>query len=109
MKLAETIRALSMPVIRVYRGDHRAAAHRRYRHRARHERNGVRHQLAPPAGHAAAAKAILAGMPLAGGNIVSSRFRLIRELGRGGMGSVWLAHHMALDVPCAIKFLAEPA
>jgi len=36
---------------------------------------------------------------------VAERFRLVRELGRGGMGSVWLAEHTSLDVLCAIKFI----
>jgi serine/threonine-protein kinase len=39
------------------------------------------------------------------GLIVADKFRLVRELGRGGMGSVWLADHMALDIPCAVKFV----
>jgi hypothetical protein len=37
--------------------------------------------------------------------VVAERFRLSRLLGRGGMGSVWLAHHIALDIPCAVKFI----
>ena len=36
---------------------------------------------------------------------VADRFRLVRLLGQGGMGSVWLADHLALDIPCAIKFI----
>ena len=40
-------------------------------------------------------------------DIVAERFRLVRELGRGAMGAVWLAHHQALDIPCAVKFIAE--
>ena len=39
------------------------------------------------------------------GTVVAERFRLVRPLGQGGMGSVWLADHMALDIPCAIKFI----
>src|SRR6185437_13006905 len=37
--------------------------------------------------------------------IVAERFRLTRQLGQGGMGSVWLATHLALDIPCAVKFI----
>jgi serine/threonine-protein kinase len=48
-------------------------------------------------------------MPLVEGDLVASRFRLIRELGRGGMGAVWLGHHVALDIPCAIKFIVDEA
>jgi eukaryotic-like serine/threonine-protein kinase len=36
--------------------------------------------------------------------VIAHRFRLVRELGRGGVGAVWLAHQLALDVPCAVKF-----
>jgi serine/threonine-protein kinase len=44
-------------------------------------------------------------LKLAEGLRVAERFRLIRELGRGGMGSVWLAEHTGLEVHCAIKFI----
>jgi len=37
--------------------------------------------------------------------VVADRFRLTRMLGRGGMGSVWLAQHLGLDIPCAVKFI----
>jgi serine/threonine protein kinase len=39
------------------------------------------------------------------GDIVAGRFRLVRELGRGAMGSVWLADHLTLEVPCAVKLI----
>jgi serine/threonine protein kinase len=44
-------------------------------------------------------------MDLAPNLVVADRFRLIRMLGQGGMGAVWIAHHVELDVQCAIKFI----
>ena len=44
-------------------------------------------------------------MQLEANVIVAERFRLNRLLGRGGMGSVWHATHLGLDVPCAVKFI----
>ena len=32
-------------------------------------------------------------------------YPLIRQLGKGGMGTVWLSHHPILDIPLAIKVL----
>ncbi|HYQ15044.1 MAG TPA: serine/threonine-protein kinase, partial [Polyangiaceae bacterium] len=40
--------------------------------------------------------------------ILAGKYRLIRQLGQGGMGSVWLAEHLALRSPVAIK-LIEPS
>ena len=37
--------------------------------------------------------------------VVADRFRLVRMIGRGGMGSVWQAQHLGLDTPCAVKFI----
>jgi serine/threonine protein kinase len=37
--------------------------------------------------------------------VIADRFRLIRMIGRGGMGSVWQAMHIGLDTPCALKFI----
>jgi len=44
-------------------------------------------------------------MQLAENVVVAGKFRLNRLLGRGGMGSVWYATHLALDIPCAVKFI----
>src|SRR5258708_17413459 len=43
------------------------------------------------------------------GDIIANRFKLIRELGRGSMGSVWLADHLTLEVRCAVKFIVAEA
>ena len=48
-------------------------------------------------------------MELASGLVVADRFRLDRQLGKGGMGSVWLARHIALAIPCAVKFIVPEA
>jgi serine/threonine protein kinase len=48
-------------------------------------------------------------MQLAAGLVIADRFRLVRPLGQGGMGAVWLAQHTGLDVPCAVKFIHEEA
>src|SRR5947208_2781862 len=42
---------------------------------------------------------------LAENSVVAGRFRLNRLIGRGGMGSVWHATHLGLDIPCAVKFI----
>jgi serine/threonine-protein kinase len=34
-------------------------------------------------------------------------FKLIRRLGQGGMGTVYLAHQVSLDRPCALKVLSK--
>jgi eukaryotic-like serine/threonine-protein kinase len=39
------------------------------------------------------------------GVIVGGRYRLDAVLARGGMGSVWTAHHLSLDTRLAIKFI----
>ena len=39
------------------------------------------------------------------GEVVADRYRLIRELGRGGMGVVWEARSLALEVNVAIKLI----
>ncbi len=38
--------------------------------------------------------------------VIASKYRLIEQLGQGGMGSVWSAEHLALGSRVAIKFMA---
>jgi len=42
---------------------------------------------------------------LAAGTVIGGRYRLVREVGRGGMATVWEALHLTLHVPVAVKFL----
>lgn len=46
-------------------------------------------------------------MQAAIGSIIADRYCLLRKLGAGGMGSVWLAHDQSLDSQCAVK-LVDP-
>ncbi|MEM9694666.1 MAG: protein kinase, partial [Myxococcota bacterium] len=39
--------------------------------------------------------------------VVADRYRLDRQLAKGGMGTVWVARHIELDVDVAIKFIAD--
>ncbi len=41
------------------------------------------------------------------GKIVASKYRLEHKLAEGGMGSVWVARHIELDVEVAIKFISN--
>src|SRR5580704_8971012 len=38
--------------------------------------------------------------------LIAGRYRLTRALARGGMGSVWVARHLQLDLDVAVKFMA---
>ncbi|NUP14074.1 MAG: serine/threonine protein kinase [Polyangiaceae bacterium] len=45
-------------------------------------------------------------MSIEAGQLIGGKVRLRKLLGRGGMGSVWLAHHETLDIEVAVKFIA---
>lgn len=46
-------------------------------------------------------------MALEPGYHVSKQIRLVRMVGRGGMGSVWIADHLALKTHVAVKFMSS--
>src|SRR6188768_3220269 len=39
--------------------------------------------------------------------IIADKYQLLRPLGAGGMGEVWVAHHLGLDIDVAIKFIGS--
>ena len=45
-------------------------------------------------------------MQLAAGMMVTTSVRLIRPLGAGGMGSVWVAEHLSLRTEVVVKFMS---
>ena len=39
------------------------------------------------------------------GDVIDGKYRLTRIIGRGGMGAVWLAHNLPLDMDVAVKLI----
>ncbi len=46
-----------------------------------------------------------ASTPLVKGELVANKYRLVRQIGEGAMGAVWIAKNEVLDVDIAIKFM----
>ncbi len=46
-------------------------------------------------------------MTPAGGQVIGGKYRLERPLAEGGMGVVWIARHIELDVEVALKFISD--
>jgi eukaryotic-like serine/threonine-protein kinase len=44
---------------------------------------------------------------IAPGTLVTPNVKLVRLLGEGGMGSVWVAEHLALGTEVAVKFISQ--
>jgi serine/threonine-protein kinase len=49
------------------------------------------------------------GSAYAPGDRIADRYQLLRMLDQGGMGVVWVAHHLALDVHVALKLVRPEA
>jgi serine/threonine-protein kinase len=45
------------------------------------------------------------GRPYLAGDVIDEKYRLARIIGRGGMGAVWQAHNIPLDIDVAIKLI----
>lgn len=46
-------------------------------------------------------------MPIPDNRILGSKYRLVRQIDEGGMASVWLAEHLSLHSPVAVKLLTQ--
>ena len=41
------------------------------------------------------------------GDLIAGKYRLVRPIGRGGMGVVWEAYSQVLDIPVAVKLIQQ--
>ena len=46
-------------------------------------------------------------LPSPDDRVLGGKYRLLRKLGQGGMGSVWHAQHLTLQSPVAVKLISE--
>src|SRR5262245_58420894 len=43
------------------------------------------------------------------GQLIGGKYRIEKELGKGGMGAVFRATHIVSEKPCALKWMLRPA
>ena len=48
------------------------------------------------------------GIEPKGGTIIADRYQIDKLVARGGMAAVYLAHHVKLNRPVALKILSPP-
>jgi len=70
----------------------------------RDDRNRAPHQAAPPATTVVPVSSAPGG-PLTVGRLLGGRYEIRGVLGRGGLGEVWLARDLKLQVDVALKVL----
>jgi serine/threonine-protein kinase len=51
------------------------------------------------------APGVAVSRPYIAGDLIAGKYRLTRIIGRGGMGAVWQAHNLPLDIDVAIKLI----
>ncbi len=77
-------------------GDDGAASDARQERPTKPTTSGVRHASGHPGPRLSELKS---------GELLADKYRLIKPLGEGGMGSVWVAHSEALDIRVAVKVI----
>lgn len=71
--------------------------------RLQHRLRRLRHEMGETGSHAAAVANVSLESPFASGEILATRYEILAELGKGGMGMVYRAHDRELGEDIAVK------